>query len=76
MSVSAYVAHDNTGLPYNPHAIFTNGSFDVAKYKAYSPLFLSTTQAVSIGVTMAAFTSVIVHIIRACLPQPSFVSVG
>jgi hypothetical protein len=64
MPISAYLSFDNMGLPYDPKAIFTDGAFDVEKYRAYSPLFLSMTQAISIGISFAAFASVIVHAIR------------
>ena len=59
--MSSNVAFDNTGKPYNPKAIFTNGTFDVEKYREYSPLFLTPTQALAYGIAFAAFSSVIVH---------------
>jgi hypothetical protein len=66
MPISGYTAFDNKGLPYDAHAIFTNGSFDVEKYKAYSPLFLSTTFTMSIGASCALFTTLIIHTLCAC----------
>jgi hypothetical protein len=67
MPISAYFAFDNTGAPYDPKAIFTNGTFDLEKYKAYSPLFLSMTQALSIGISFAAVAALTVHVLCACI---------
>lgn len=55
---------DNTGLPYDPTQIVTNGVFDQAKFEAYSPVFMPATLAVAYGVAFAAFASVIVHTLR------------
>jgi hypothetical protein len=53
---------DNTGLPYNPaQVVSTNGTFDVAQYEAYSPVFMTATMAIAYGVAFAAFSSVVVH---------------
>lgn len=61
MPISSTGSYDNTGMPYNVSAIITNGIFDEEKYKAYSPLYISATFAISYGVQFAAFTAVIVH---------------
>ncbi|PPQ71007.1 hypothetical protein CVT26_014269 [Gymnopilus dilepis] len=59
--ISSYVTFDNTGGLYQAKEIITNGIFDEAKYKAYSPVFLSTTLALAYGISFAAFPSVFVH---------------
>lgn len=64
LPISTYVSFDNTGLPYDPTAIVTNGTFDAAKYEAYSPLFMPTNLTLAYGIALAAFTSLIVHTFR------------
>ena len=64
LPISASVAFDNTGMVYDPALVITDGIFDVAKYEAYSPAFISSTLAVAYGVSFAGFTSVIVHTFR------------
>ena len=59
--MSASIAFDNTGMPYNPLQVVTNGAFDITKYEAYSPAFLPATLAVAYGIAFASFTSLIVH---------------
>lgn len=55
--------HDNTGATYNVTRILNSqGTFDEAAYKAYSPLFLSTTFAISYGISFAAVLSIVVHV--------------
>lgn len=55
--------HDNTGATYNVTRILNaEGTFDLAAYKAYSPLFLSTTFAISYGISFAAVLSIVVHV--------------
>ncbi|KAF8559373.1 OPT oligopeptide transporter [Imleria badia] len=61
LPMSASIAFDNTGMAYNASQVVTNGIFDIAKYEAYSPAFLSATLAIAYGVSFASFTSVIVH---------------
>lgn len=61
LPMSAYLSFDNTGLAYNATAIITDGTFDVEKYRAYSPLYMSATLAVAYGVSFASFTAVLVH---------------
>ncbi|KAI0124710.1 OPT family small oligopeptide transporter [Xylariales sp. AK1849] len=56
-------AFDNTGKVYNVTRILNEDMmFDEEKYKAYSPLFLSTQFAVCYGVAFAAVAAVIVHV--------------
>ncbi|KAG1715802.1 hypothetical protein ID866_1378 [Astraeus odoratus] len=61
LPMSATITFDNTGMPYDPTQIVTNGVFDESKYSAYSPAFLPATLAIAYGVAFAAFASVIVH---------------
>lgn len=61
LPISSSGTFDNTGSSYNVSAVIQDGQFNLDMYKAYSPLFLSMTYALSYGVTFAAFTSVIVH---------------
>ena len=56
-------AYDNTGALYDVKRILTDGhQFDEQKYHDYSPLFLSTTFAVSYGLSFASITATIVHV--------------
>lgn len=66
MPISATSPFDNTGLPYNVSMIITNGTFDQAKYEAYSPLFLSTTNAISYATCFAIMPAAIVHTFCKC----------
>jgi hypothetical protein len=55
-------SYDNTGKPYNVSRILTpNLTLDLEAYKAYSPLFLSTTFAIFYGLNFAATIGLIVH---------------
>lgn len=64
MPIMSREAYDNTGQPYHVHKILgPDGAFDMERYKAYSPLFLSTTFAVSYGLSFAAISSTLVHAI-------------
>ncbi|KAJ5768603.1 hypothetical protein N7533_001186 [Penicillium manginii] len=67
---SAYVpintssTFDNTQQSYNVTKILgENFSFDEQKYKAYSPMFLAPTFALNYGLSFAALTAAVVHII-------------
>ena len=54
--------YDNTGLPYNTSLVLTpEFTLDVAAYEGYSPLFLSTTFAMSYGLSFAAISSLIIY---------------
>jgi OPT family small oligopeptide transporter len=61
LPISSHLTYDNTGAPYNVTQILTDGTFDEAKYSAYSPLFMSSTLAVAYGLTFASFAAVLVH---------------
>jgi hypothetical protein len=69
--MSSHQAFSNTGLPYDPTAIITNGQFDAEKYRAYSPLFISTTAQISYAMSFAGFTAIIVHTFCASPPYLS-----
>ncbi|KAI1426239.1 OPT oligopeptide transporter protein-domain-containing protein [Xylaria sp. FL1777] len=54
--------YDNTGAIYNVSRILTPElTLDEGAYKSYSPLFISTTFALSYGLSFAAITALIVH---------------
>ncbi|KAK3375461.1 OPT family small oligopeptide transporter [Podospora didyma] len=54
--------YDNTGKSYNVSRILTaDFTLDEEAYKNYSPLFLSTTFAISYGLSFAAITSLVVY---------------
>ena len=53
---------DNTGSPYNISRIINDdATFNIDAYKAYSPLFMSVTTAMSYGLSFAATTSTLTH---------------
>ena len=53
---------DNTAQPYNVSMILTpDFRLDVEKYKAYSPLFLSTTFSMAYALSFAALPALILH---------------
>ncbi|PWN33125.1 small oligopeptide transporter [Meira miltonrushii] len=56
-------SYDNTGNPYNVTRILHAGTqtLDLAEYKTYSPLFLSTTFTISYGLSFASILAVLVH---------------
>ncbi|KAH7107250.1 OPT oligopeptide transporter [Auriculariales sp. MPI-PUGE-AT-0066] len=55
---------DNTGAYYDVYRILTpDMTFNETAYKEYSPLFMSTTFALSYGLSFAAITATIVHTI-------------
>ncbi|THU91639.1 OPT oligopeptide transporter [Dendrothele bispora CBS 962.96] len=61
LPISSYLSFDNTGAPYDPTQVVTDGFFDVDKYHAYSPVFIPATLAVAYACAFAAFTAVFVH---------------
>ncbi|KAF8861288.1 small oligopeptide transporter-like protein [Acephala macrosclerotiorum] len=62
LPMSDSVTYDNTGASYNTTRILTpQFTLDLAAYKAYSPLFLSTTFAMSYGLSFAAIAALIVY---------------
>jgi hypothetical protein len=55
-------SYDNTGKPYDVQRILNpDFTLDVEKYKAYSPVFLSTTFALQYGLSFAATIALVVH---------------
>ncbi|KAJ3477668.1 hypothetical protein NLI96_g10300 [Meripilus lineatus] len=62
MPISSRISFDRFGNSYNVTAIINDdASLNVEKYKAYSPLFLSTTFAISYGLSFASITATITH---------------
>lgn len=62
LPMSNSATYDNTGAAYNTTRILTEDfTLNLAEYKAYSPLFLSTTFALSYGLSFAAISSLIVY---------------
>lgn len=68
MPISALTAFDSSGLPYDPLQIVSGGLFDVNKYLTYSPLYISSTLAISYGLAFASFTAVFVHTFSSSFP--------
>ncbi|PSS37359.1 hypothetical protein PHLCEN_2v836 [Hermanssonia centrifuga] len=63
MPISSTGSFDNTGNAYDVTRILTpEGTFDPDKYKAYSTLFLSTTFALSYGLSFASVTDFLLAI--------------
>lgn len=63
MPLSSSDSYDRYGQEYNVSRIMYKGSlkFDEQAYKNYSPLFLSTTFAISYGLSFAAIIATLVH---------------
>ena len=62
LPISDSSSYDNTGSVYNVSKILTpQYTLDLAKYKAYSPLFLSTTFSLTYGLSFATIAAVVVH---------------
>ena len=61
MPILSTGSFDNTGAPYDPTIILTNGVFDQQKYSQYSPMFLSVGFALTYGTCFAAYTAAVVH---------------
>ncbi|KAI3336378.1 small oligopeptide transporter [Xylariaceae sp. AK1471] len=62
LPMSDALTYDNTGAAYNVSRILTpEFRLDEAAYQAYSPLFISTTFALSYGLSFAAITALVVH---------------
>ena len=59
--ISGHIAFDNTGSPYIIQNIITNNVFDPVKYAAYSPVFISITQALITGASFAALPALLIH---------------
>lgn len=62
LPISDSNSYDNTGSLYNVSRILNaNYEFDLAKYKEYSPLFLSTTFMLTYGLSFATIIAVLIH---------------
>ncbi|KAH9840538.1 OPT oligopeptide transporter protein-domain-containing protein [Rhodofomes roseus] len=63
MPMSSRTSYDNQGQAYDISRIINSdgGTFNQTGYEHYSPLFLSTTFAMSYGLSFASITSTIVH---------------
>ncbi|KAF5319633.1 hypothetical protein D9619_008684 [Psilocybe cf. subviscida] len=62
MPMSSSTSYDNTGKKYNVLKIVNpDSTFNQEKYDAYSPLYLSTTFALSYGLSFASMTATLTH---------------
>jgi len=62
MPISSRTSFDRFGQTYNVTQIINpDASLNLAKYESYSPLFLSTTFAMSYGLSFASITATITH---------------
>ncbi|KAE9403059.1 OPT oligopeptide transporter [Gymnopus androsaceus JB14] len=62
MPISSRISYDNTMQTYNVTRILKDDTtIDLDAYHAYSPLFLSTTFAVSYGLSFASITATLMH---------------
>ncbi|KAF1992560.1 OPT family small oligopeptide transporter [Aulographum hederae CBS 113979] len=62
LPISDSSTYDNMGMPYNVTRVVTSQlTLNEAAYKAYSPLFMSTTFALSYGLSFATITSLVVY---------------
>ncbi|KAF8151800.1 OPT oligopeptide transporter [Crassisporium funariophilum] len=62
MPISSRGSFDNTGSAYNVSRILgSDATFNQQDYEAYSPLFLSTTFAISYGLSFASITATLTH---------------
>ncbi|KAG2036608.1 OPT oligopeptide transporter protein-domain-containing protein [Suillus americanus] len=60
--ISSRTSFDNTGASYNiTRIINSDASLNLTAYEAYSPLFLSTTFALSYGLSFASITATLTH---------------
>ncbi|KAK7511312.1 OPT family small oligopeptide transporter [Phyllosticta citriasiana] len=63
LPMSDSTTYDNTGAPYNTSLIVTDRlTLNEAAYKQYSPLFISTTFAISYGLSFATIASLVVYV--------------
>lgn len=64
LPISSTHSFDNTGQSYDVTRIINDdAAFDLEKYKAYSPLFLSSTFALSYGLSFASITGTNPHLL-------------
>jgi OPT family oligopeptide transporter len=62
MPISSRGSFDNTGSSYNVTRIINaDATFNQQEYEAYSPLFISTTFAISYGLSFASITATLTH---------------
>ncbi|OBZ67243.1 Sexual differentiation process protein isp4 [Grifola frondosa] len=62
MPISSRTSFDRFGQTYDVTKIINeDASLNIAKYEAYSPLFLSTTFAMSYGLSFASITATLTH---------------
>ncbi|PPQ65048.1 hypothetical protein CVT26_015744 [Gymnopilus dilepis] len=62
MPISSRTSYDNTGAGYDVTRILnSDATFNEEQYVAYSPLFLSTTFAISYGLSFASITATLTH---------------
>ncbi|KAB5593002.1 OPT oligopeptide transporter [Ceratobasidium theobromae] len=61
MPISSAGSFDRWGHDYNSTRVIVNGTFNADAYKEYSPLYISTTFALSYGLSFGALTSTVVH---------------
>jgi OPT family small oligopeptide transporter len=62
LPINTSTLFDNTQSPYVVRNILgSNFTFDLEKYKSYSPLFLAPTFALNYGLSFAALTASVVH---------------
>ncbi|RYO77298.1 hypothetical protein DL766_000226 [Monosporascus sp. MC13-8B] len=62
LPISDSSTYDNTGAPYNVSRVLSpDFRLDEDAYKSYSPLFISTTFALSYGLSFAAISSLVVY---------------
>ncbi|KAF9045786.1 OPT oligopeptide transporter [Hymenopellis radicata] len=62
MPISSRGSYTNTGATYDVSRIVNpDATFNEEAYKAYSPLFLSTTFAISYGLSFASITATLTH---------------
>ncbi|EIW77662.1 OPT oligopeptide transporter [Coniophora puteana RWD-64-598 SS2] len=64
MPISSRTSYDNTGKEYNITRILTShATLNLTAYQEYSPLFLSSTFALSYGLLFASMTATVTHAI-------------
>jgi len=62
MPISSRGSFDNTGAAYNVSKIINpDSTFNQEAYESYSPLFISTTFAISYGLSFASITATLTH---------------
>ncbi|KAG9026338.1 hypothetical protein FRB95_008983 [Tulasnella sp. JGI-2019a] len=61
LPMSSSMSFDNLGHTYNASRVVVDGTFQPDLYKAYSPLYISITFAISYGLSFGTLTATIVH---------------